>query len=97
MVFCEGIAIGLLCYHNITASCILHNIVNTGGHIWTNLFISAFTNIDMMVLYKYITSQWRYVREMASQITGNLIVVFRLNKGDIEAQHYWPFVRGNHR
>ena len=51
----------------------------------------------MTVLRKYITSQWRYMRDMVSQITGNSTVVFRLNKGDIRAQHYWPFVRGIHR
>ena len=45
----------------------------------------------------YITSQWRYVRDMASQITGNSTVVFRLNNGDIKAQHHWSFVRGIHR
>ena len=51
----------------------------------------------MTVLHKYITSQWCYARDMASQITGNSTVVFRLNKDDIKAQHYWPFVRGIHR
>ena len=34
---------------------------------------------------------------MASQITENSAVVFRLNKGDTKAQHYWSFVRGIHR
>ena len=71
--------------------------LNTNGHIWTNLFITAYNNADMTLWRKYITSQWRYVRDMASQITGNSTVVFRLNKGDIKAQHYWPFVRGIHR
>ena len=67
--------------------------LNTDGQIWTNLFITAFNNTDMTVLHKYITSQWRCVRDMASQITGNSTVVFRLNKGDIKAQHYCPFLR----
>ena len=63
---CEGIVIGLLCYQNITASCILHKILNTDGHIWTNLFITALNNTDMTELRKYITSRWRYVRDGAS-------------------------------
>ena len=71
-------------------------ILNTDGHIWTNLFITAYSKTDMTVLRKYITSQWRYVRDMASQITGNSTVVFRLNEGDIKAQYYWPFVGGIH-
>ena len=76
----------------------VHKILNTDGHIWTNLFITAFNNTYMTVLRKYITPQWRYGRDMASQITGNSTVVFRLNKGDTKAhQHYWPFVRGIHR
>ena len=66
-------------------------------YIWTDLFITAFNNTDMTVLCKYITPQWRCVRDMASQITGNSTVVFRLNKGGIKAQHYWPFGRGIHR
>ena len=73
-----------------------YTILNTDEHIWTNLFITAFSNTNT-VLRKYITSQWRYARDMTSQITGNSTVVFRLNKGDIKAQHYWPFVRGIHR
>ena len=32
---CDWIA----CYQNITASCILHNILNANGHIWTNLYL----------------------------------------------------------
>ena len=74
-----------------------HTILNTNGHIWTNVFITAFNNTNMTVLRKYITSQWRYMRDMVSQITGNSTVVFRLNKGDIRAQHYWPFVSRIHR
>ena len=69
--------------------------LNTDGHIWTNLFITAYNNTDMTVLRKYITSQWRYVRDMASQ--KNSTVVNRRDKSDITAQHYWPFVRGIHR
>ena len=51
MVFCEGIVIGLLCYQNITTSCILHTMLNTEGHIWTDLFITAFNNTYMTVPY----------------------------------------------
>ena len=72
-----------------------YTIWNTQWHIWTNSFITAFNNTYMRVLRKYITSQWRYARDMVSQITGKstVTVVFRLNKCDIKAQHYWPFVR----
>ena len=63
----------------------------------TNLFTTAYNNTDMTVLRKYITSQWCYVGDMASPITGNSTVVFGLNKGDIKAQHYWLFVRGIQR
>ena len=73
-----------------------YTILNTDGHIWTNLFITVYNNTDVTVLRKYITWQWRYMRDMASQITGNSTVVFRLNKGDIKAQHYWPCVWGIH-
>ena len=72
--------IGLLCYQNITVGCILHTFENRWSYIWTNLFITAYNNTDMTVLRKYITSQWRYVRDMASQITRNSTVVFRLKK-----------------
>ena len=65
--------------------------------IWTNLFITAFNNTHMTVSRKYITSQWRYMRDMASQFNGNSTDVFRLNKGDFKAQHYLPFVMGIHR
>ena len=58
---------------------------------------SIVNNTDMMVLRIYITWQWRNVRDMASQITGNLTVVFRLNKDDIKARYYWPFLMGIHR
>ena len=85
------------CVAKTSQTVVSYTILNTDGHIWTNLFIIAYYNTDMTVLRKYITSQWRYVRDMASQITGNSGVVFRLNKGDIKAQHYWPFVRGIHR
>ena len=81
------------CNQNITASCILHKMLNTDGHIWTTLFLTAFNNTDMTVLRKYITTQWRYVRDMASHITGNSTIVFRVNKCDIKTQHYWPLVR----
>ena len=74
-----------------------YTILHTDGHISTNLFITAINNTDMTVLRKYITSQWRYVRDMAFQITAYSTVVFRLNKGDTKARHYWPFVRGIHR
>ena len=73
-----------------------YTILNTDGHILTNLLITAYNNTYMTVLRKYITSQWRYVRDMASQITGNSTVVFRLKEGDIKGQYYLPFVRGIH-
>ena len=93
----RGIHRWLDCYVAKTSQPVAsYTILNTDGHIWTNLFITAYNNTNMTVLRKYITSHWRYVRDTASQITGNSTVVFRLNKGDIKVQHYWPFVRGIH-
>ena len=53
----EPLVTRLLCYQNITLSCIFHKIVNIDGHIYarTNLFIAAFNNTSMTVLYEYIT------------------------------------------
>ena len=51
----------------------------------------------MTVLYEYVISQWRYVRDTAFQITGNSTDAFNLNKGDIKVQNFWPFVGGIHR
>ena len=67
---------GLLCYQSITASCILHNFVYRWTYIRTNLFMTALINIDMTMLRKHIPPMWRYVRDMASQITGSSTVVF---------------------
>ena len=103
MVFCEGYPplVGLLpgdcCVHQTSQPVASYTILNRDGHIWTNSFITAYNNTDVRCCIKishHIDITWW---TMTSQITRNSTVVFRLNKGDIKAQHYWPFVRGIHR
>ena len=54
------------------------------------LIYSAFNNTDMTVLRKYITTQWRYVRDMTSQTAGNSTVVFKLNKWTSKLNIFGP-------